>query len=234
MITRILELEKEFSANLYDGKQKDSTEDDSKNTKNFRFQQGAYPIIISAPHAVNHARCGQKLYADRLTGGMALYLAESMHVHAIVCCRYEDMAGDANYDEYTVNYYQQELVAYIQEKGIKVCIDLHGAARSRDFVIEIGTAPQVDVEIAMWQEEEKVVQIAERKLAEIGKICKDEHFTGGRQNTVIKAVRMCTYAAGMQLEIHAEYRDVQEKEKLRDMVLCLEEMIADILAVIEK
>ena len=40
----------------------------------FKIHRGAVPIMISAPHAVNHFSRGKMKYAEMFTGGIAEYL----------------------------------------------------------------------------------------------------------------------------------------------------------------
>lgn len=64
VVLQIKELEKQFYMNNYGG--------DWSNL--FKIHRGAVPIMISAPHAVNHFSRGKMKYAEMFTGGIAEYL----------------------------------------------------------------------------------------------------------------------------------------------------------------
>lgn len=72
-IKKIKELNRVFEHNRYNGSGKES----------FEFIDGNIPILISAPHAVNHFRNGAVKYADKLTGGLAKFLHNETGCHVI-------------------------------------------------------------------------------------------------------------------------------------------------------
>ena len=124
----ILKLEKRFACHQYNG----------KGIRDFINCEGTIPIMISAPHAVNHTRDGQLKYADKFTGGLALLLHKLTGCHILYSAR--NCSYDPNYDK--DNAYQLFLQEYINRHHIEVLIDLHGAQEQRDYAIEIGTAPE--------------------------------------------------------------------------------------------
>ena len=65
--------EKLFSTKGYDGIAGD----------NYKIISGNIPVMLSAPHAVNHFRNGQKKWADLFTGGIAVYLQQITGCHLI-------------------------------------------------------------------------------------------------------------------------------------------------------
>ena len=80
MATQIEKLDRKFSRNEYNG----------TGSRHFVIRKGRIPVMISAPHAVNHFREGKIKYADMLTGGIAEYLQEQTGCHLICATRYED------------------------------------------------------------------------------------------------------------------------------------------------
>jgi hypothetical protein len=83
-----LELEKCFSANRYAG---------ATANRPILHTQGAIPVVISAPHAVNHPRHGRMKLADTFTGTLALQLSRQTGAPAFVYA--QTTSEDPNYDE---------------------------------------------------------------------------------------------------------------------------------------
>ena len=133
-IKQILDFEKKFSCQQYQGCGKES----------FVIEKGVIPIMVSAPHSISQQREGKKKSADKMTGSIARFLHKATGCHLIYSAKFSD--GDANYNpiENNGNPYQSRLIEYVKENNIKVLIDLHGAAEKREFAIEIGTAPLRD------------------------------------------------------------------------------------------
>ena len=127
-IKRINELETLFSDNKYDG----------RGDSAFHIDNGEIPIMVSAPHAINQYREGKIKWADMYTGGIAKYLSETTRCHAIYSCMFTE--SDPNYDEGDNNRYQLELKKYVNDNNIKLLLDLHGAAKNREYAVEMGTA----------------------------------------------------------------------------------------------
>ena len=128
-LRKIKRLERLFSDNFYNGSGKTA----------FNIEEGRIPIMVSAPHAINQFRDGKVKYADMYTGGIAKYLHEKTGCHVIYSCMYTE--SDPNYDEFEVNKYQHELLEYVNKHNIILLIDIHGAAKERDYAVEMGTAP---------------------------------------------------------------------------------------------
>ena len=127
---RIEELEKVFSANHYNG---------SGNTA-FRIEEGSVPIMVSAPHAGHHFRDGKLKAADCYTGGIARYLRELTGCPIIYSASFTET--DPNYDSPEAGGYKESLKAYLKTHPVYLLMDLHGAAREREFAVDMGTAPR--------------------------------------------------------------------------------------------
>lgn len=229
MYLELLKLEKHFACHHYQGKGK----------KDFVVCEGRIPIMISAPHAVNHTREGQLKYADKFTGAFALLLHNITGCHIIYSAR--QCSYDPNYD--TSNAYQLFLQEYIEQHHIEVLIDLHGAKEERDYAIEIGTAPNQNAkgynkqsthpalhgrdficDLVSYTFEyvlQNIRQPEEKKRTAINQV-----FSAGTQNTITKFLSEHTQASCMQLEINGIYRSVEHKDELIQCVKGLNHIIS--------
>lgn len=224
-IEEIKQLEKSFSANGYQGCKE----------KEFEIKTGTIPILISAPHAVNHFRDGQVKSADVYTGGIGCYLYQVTNCHLMYLAKFSE--ADPNFDFPESNVYQQALKKYVDTHKIKVVLDLHGARKEREFAIEMGTAPEGDG--AMYQEDpslkghayitDAIRHIFENQFEkfEIEKeeIWKNKIFDAGSQNTITKFIYMNTEAVCVQLEINRIYREPENKEAFEALVEGLREIV---------
>lgn len=214
-ITRIKELEILFSDNQYDG----------AGSSPFVIEEGNIPIMISAPHAINQFREGQVKWADMYTGGIARYLQEITGCHLIYSCMFSE--SDPNYDAPGNNKYQEALQEYISTHKVLLLLDLHGAAKKREYAVEMGTAPEQDQIPGVVYEEDPslhqykfiddvVKKIFENRFAELQieqkNVWKNVVFDAGDQNTVTKYISENTDTPCIQLEINGNYRNPDNKE----------------------
>lgn len=229
MYQELLKLEKRFACNHYHG----------KGEKDFVVCEGTIPIMISAPHAVNHTREGQLKYADKFTGAFALLLHSLTGCHIIYSARH--YSYDPNYD--ASNAYQLFLQEYIKQHHIEVLIDLHGAKEERNYAIEIGTAPDQNAKGQDKQNThpalhgrdficdlvsysfdyvlQNIHQPEEKKRTAINQI-----FSAGTQNTITKFISKHTTASCLQLEINGIYRSLEHKDELIQCVKGLGHIIS--------
>lgn len=212
-IKRISKFEKQFSRHQYSG----------GGHHDFIFKEGGIPVMISAPHSVNQLREGQLKWADKMTGGIAMYMHELTGCHMVCSTKY--VQTDPNYDsnENDDNTYQTELRKYVEQNDIKVLIDLHGAASGRPYAVEIGTAPERDGNGNIIGDEHRslhgygfiatlIKYTFDYVLRDIDspkkEVWQNKIFDAGSQNTVTKHISEHTDCACVQLEINAIYRDV--------------------------
>lgn len=186
----------------------------------FIIEEGEIPVMISASHSINHFREGKSKLADKYTGGICRYLHEKTGCHAMYSSMYTEC--DPNYDLPEKNIYQQALKDYLLNKDVFVLLDLHGAAFSREFAIELGTAPQhfsndlynssEDPSLLEYQFIDDVIIDVFNDLfisLENNKktIWKNKLFDAGGQNTVTKYISSDTHTACIQIEINGLYRN---------------------------
>ncbi len=215
--------------------------DEKKDEASFFFREGRIPILVSAPHAVDHFRNGKRKWADLYTGGIALYLHEVTGCH-VICSACAD-TSDPNYDPYEQNPYQQALTEYVEAHGIRFVIDLHGASAEREYALEIGTAPEKDETGQVLGEPDPSLHeyrfvpgliegifepLFAKAEAPYRGVVKNRIFDAGSQNTVTKSITGRTGAAGVQLEINRAYRDPEQEGNLLLLLEGFEALIAQL------
>lgn len=200
---------------------------------NFVIRKGVIPIMISAPHAVNHYRDGQVKNADILTGALTIWLHNEFGCHIIYKARFSH--DDPNYDsnDNEENAYQTALCKYIKSNDIKLLIDIHGASIDKPYAIELGTAPELDLEghpIAdsnlSLQQYPFIADLFKYSMeyaflsinSELREIWKNRIFSASKQNTVTKYISSHTTCACMQVEINKHYRDLNNIENVEALL----------------
>ncbi len=111
------------------------------NKESFIIQEGQCPVMLSAPHAVEHTRNGQLRYPEPQTAYLARRLHESLDCPYI--CKTHNQEDDANYDCFSP--YREKLAEYIDAHDIRLLIDLHQMAGFRPERICLGTGRYVNV-----------------------------------------------------------------------------------------
>lgn len=107
---------------------------------------GTIPVILSAPHAVNHTRRnGKPKSADVFTGSIALLLQKITDCSAIVLTRYEK-----DYSQ-RLKEFRARVKTTAAKNNVRYLIDLHGAAAERKYDIYLGTARGITMEDSLLQ-----------------------------------------------------------------------------------
>lgn len=228
VIEHIKELETLFSDNQYDGRGKYP----------FFIEEGNIPVMVSAPHAINQFREGKVKWADQYTGGIARYLHEATGCHLICASLFNET--DPNYDSIGHNAYQDALKKYVEAHNIRFLLDLHGAAKSREYALEMGTAPEqdpipdVEYEIDPSLHKYKFVadlvknifeELFKDSSVEQKEVWKNQIFNAGDQNTVTKYISENTKTACVQLEINANYRNPENRTEFDKLIIGLIDLI---------
>lgn len=228
VIDEIKELELLFSSNDYDGIGKYP----------FEIIPGNNSVIISAPHAINQYRDGQVKWADMFTGGIAKYIHKITGCHVIYSCKYDE--HDPNYDLPGSNPYQDTLADYVKSNDIVFLIDLHGAAKKREYALEMGTAPEQNpIEGVIYETDpslheykyvaEWIKEIFENMFInssfEQKEVWKNRIFDAGDQNTVTKFISENTNTACVQLEVNGHYRNPENETEFLMLVNGLVELV---------
>jgi hypothetical protein len=101
----------------------------------FRYQPGARPVLISAPHGACHWRENYWKQQDGFTAALAHLLARLTNAHTLYTVR--RIRPDPNYDDDCD--YKRTLARLLRQHAIRLVIDLHGAWAERDFGLALGT-----------------------------------------------------------------------------------------------
>lgn len=171
---------------------------DPKKVTPFRYLPGRIPVLVSAPHAVRHFREKRIKPSDEFTGSTACLLHQFTGCHALAVTRL--YGGDPNYDQSCI--YKTYLGEICSEHGIKLVIDLHGAAREHPFDIDIGT-----VNGASLLGKEKILQKLVTALEDAGfNNISQNQFSTANENIVTRYAALELGIPALQLEINKKYR----------------------------
>lgn len=214
LIEMAIKYEEHFSANQYNG--------NILSNDSFIYQKGDIPILLSAPHAVNHVRNGEIKYADMYTGSIIKVLQELTGCHVIYKTKNDNT--DPNYDTFeSDNGYKKKIIDIINENNIKLFIDLHGAAESRDIDIDLGTnlgktlngfdfIPGI---IEVLCDKYKITNVGNNKI-----------FNASSPNNVTNTVGNICKIPALQFEINRKYRDFnQYLDNYNNLINALREII---------
>ena len=139
--------------------------------------------------------------SEPFTKAIALYLAKHLDLNAIV--KLLD-TGDSNHND--KDNYKDEILKIINEQNIKLLLDLHGAARTNDFDIDLGTMENLSADYSTTNELKEA--FTKNGIANV-KI--NSKFKGGKiiQNTFFN-----TNCEAIQIEINYKYRDYKNMDNL--------------------
>jgi len=197
---RLIKLEKPFSRNMCNG----------GGREHFKIESGTIPILVSAPHSVNHYRDSSVKKADLYTGGIARYLHELTSCHVIYSSRYSET--DPNNDPSENSEYKKRMGEYVKEHDIRLVIDLHGASADRPYAVEMGTIDDEDTSLCNHKFIDNLINdVFVKELADIESAVKDVQknvvFNAKNPNTVTSYVSSQLGIPAIQLEINGLYRD---------------------------
>jgi len=221
---RVRELNKQFEINGWNGLINVETRDFHK----FKIKDWRFPIILSAPHAINHIREGELLRADILTWWLVLYVAEKFNLPCIYSTSY--LVWDPNYDDFEDSEYKQNLAAYIQEHNIQFLIDFHWCWSQRDFAIELWTWWEGYPNL-LWNK--KILNLILSSLEEglhpyLQRCWKaltvDTFFPASHEGTVSRSISKRLNIPCIQFEINGELRAIEGKY-LENLLIALENLV---------
>lgn len=202
-VDRVKNFEEIFSKNKYDG---------SKG-KEFVIKKGSIPIMVSAPHAVNHFRNGSMKKADIFTGSIAYLMHEITGCHLI--CALNQRSSDANYSPEEDSIYKRELKNYIDGNNIKVLIDLHGCNSSKPCSVELGTINEDLLSLRDYKFiKDLFVYSIQHFLKNNDKkeIFINKEFKASNENTITNYIfRECSISS-IQLEVNNTLRNLNNED----------------------
>lgn len=201
---KISEYERIFSQNNYNG--------DVSNSNSFSYKQGSIPIILSSGHCVNQTRLGKLKVADTYTGSLINILHDLTDCHIIYKLKNDGV--DVNFDNIEEDGgYKKFLSNVIKDNNIKLLIDVHGAAKWREFGLEIGSSNGYTLS------QEKLDLIIDHFKNYDIDIIANTVFPATFENTVTKSIKNLTNIETFQLEINKKYRDIED---IDNMMLLIE------------
>ncbi|HVJ49527.1 hypothetical protein [Desulfitobacterium sp.] len=107
----------------------------SKQEDPFLYLPGKLSILVSAPHAVRHYRQKKIKMSDEFTGSIVYLLNKLTGCHALAVSKL--YGGDPNVDNPCI--YKERMAEICGREKIKLVLDIHGAAREREFDVDLGT-----------------------------------------------------------------------------------------------
>ncbi|UCZ52975.1 hypothetical protein LGQ02_19685 [Bacillus shivajii] len=169
--------------------------------REYVFLEGHSNILITAPHSTIHTREGDPKDADIYTGAMALSIHEYTNAHVLYQTK---ETKDANY--YNDTAFKRELSRIIDNYPITLVIDLHGAARSRPFDVDIGTDGGSLVDQMTINNFKNINQ-----SHGIHSVYENHTFTASGAATVANYSKNELGIQAMQVEYNRDYRDPRNK-----------------------
>ena len=166
-------------------------------SKQYVFLDGTGKVLLSAPHAVNHIREGSVKINDYCTGPIANTLHDITGA-PLIYLNYKSQ--DPNY--YDDTEYKETLGKFLDEHPeIELVIDIHGAAESHDWDVDLGTMNGNSM-IKFKDLESKITGFMNSNG--INTVSSND-FTAAGQNTITK------FSAGknrdaVQIEINRKFR----------------------------
>lgn len=187
----------------------------------FWFSLGQLPILVSAPHAVRHYRQKKIKMSDQFTGSIVYLLSKMTGCHAIATAKL--YGGDPNSDSPCI--YKERIAEFCREKKVKFVLDIHGAAREREFDVDFGTNGRKTL-----LAKEAMLEMLERNFQEFGlnRISHD-HFAATGPNTITNYVARELKIPAVQVEINKQYRvPAQNPQGFHRLVGALVESIKEL------
>lgn len=164
----------------------------------FKTIEGSIPVLVSAPHSTSQIREGSEKVADTYTGSIALLLNELTDVYVIYSNKRTNQ--DPNY--IIGGAYKEEMERLIETHDIHYVLDLHGAARSRSFDVDLGT----DYGNSINEETLALINdhFNENNILDVRE---NDTFAASSDGTITNYTYKNTDAEAVQLELHKRLRD---------------------------
>ena len=183
-------IEGQFSYNEYNGVK--------QSLLPFDVKLGTKPVLISAPHAVNHMRNNKVKKADLYTGT----IASLVQLHTNCYCIYSNRISDEDPNYVDGGKYKEAVKKICEKNDIRLVIDLHGAAGSREFDIDLGTMHGKSID-------ETTVSIMKNMFVKNGihDIRLNDTFPASHQGTITHFTKKTLNINAIQLEVNHRYRN---------------------------
>lgn len=169
-----------------------------KQEEPFLVFPGEVPVLVSAPHAVRHYRQKKIKMSDQFTGSIVYLLHKLTGCHAIAATKL--YGGDPNADNPCI--YKEKIAEISSREKVKFILDIHGAAREREFDVDFGTNGRKTLLI-----KDRMLETLEQNFQSFGlsRISHD-HFAATGPNTIANYVARELRIPAVQVEINKQYR----------------------------
>lgn len=164
----------------------------------FWFSHGKLPVLVSAPHAVRHYRQKKIKMSDQFTGSIVYLLNQIAGCHAIATTKL--YGGDPNFDNPCI--YKERIAEICSREEVKFVLDIHGAAREREFDVDFGTNGGETL-----LNKTRMLELVVRNFQSFGlnRISQD-YFAASGSNTIANYVARELKIPVVQIEINKQYR----------------------------
>lgn len=183
---------------------------ENEQDETFSYKLGDLPILITAPHTMEQIKKdGTIKLAEPYTKSIAKYISNKTNCSYLI--KTKDTMIDANATE--EDEFKRLLLKIVNEKNIKLVLDLHGASREREFDVELGTLNNLSADFST---------IYELKEAFI-----EKGIYNIKINTPFKGGGITQYIYGktdidvIQIEINRNYRDVDIIDNIEKLCIAL-------------
>jgi len=169
-----------------------------KHEEPFLLSVGELPVLVSAPHAVRHYRQKKIKMSDQFTGSIVYLLNRITGCHAIAATKL--YGGDPNIDHPCI--YKEKIAAFCAIQKVKFVLDIHGAARDREFDVDFGTNGGRNL-----LGKTRILETLEQSFRDFGlSRTSQDHFAASGPNTVANYVARELGIPAVQVEINKQYR----------------------------
>lgn len=175
---------------------------------------GKSKILLTAPHTMEQKLMdGNIKHPELFTKAIVLYLSRYYYVNYLI--KIKDTGLDAN--RFNDDEFRNEIIKTIENNNIKLSIDIHGASNNRPFDVEIGTIDGITAK-------DSTIELLTKILNKHGifKIAYNDPFKGGAITESIYILKKCE---AIQIEINANFRDINQIDKLKSLCDALGEFI---------
>ncbi|HWR45138.1 hypothetical protein [Sporomusa sp.] len=169
-----------------------------KQEESFWISLGELPVLVSAPHAVRYYSKKKIKMSDQFTGSIVYLLNKLTGCHAIATTKL--YGGDPNSDSPCI--YKERIAEICGRKKVKLVLDIHGAAREREFDVDFGTNSGKTLLVKA-----RMLETLEHNFQDFG-LSRISHgqFAAIGPNTIANYVARELRIPAVQLEINKQYR----------------------------
>ncbi len=173
------------------------------NNKNYVINIGKLPVILTAPHTMQQIKeDGSIKLSEPYTKAIGLYVSKCINCSSLI--KLKDTGIDSNSDN--IDEFKLVLKDLIDDKNIKLLIDIHGASKDREFDIELGALNNMSADYSTINElKEAFIENG------INNIVINDPFKGGG---ITRYIYGMTDIDVIQIEINKKYRDIENIDNI--------------------